>query len=89
MCALDLKALNEKYPTCSTCAQRYGRKAKKTVESWCKLHNRPIEYVWHVDEKGRRSVVTDIPCADYQYLDTPGPLTLLFRQLRSNGLPIG
>ncbi len=89
MCSVDLKALNEKYPTCSTCAQRYGRKAKKAVELWCKLHNHPIEYVWYVDEKGRRSVVTDIPCADYQYLDMPTPLTLLFRRLRSNQSQFG
>ena len=89
MCPLDLKALNEKYPTCSTCAGRGERKLKKGVESWCLKYRRAIEYVWYTDEKGRKSAVVDIPCADYQYLDMPTPLTLLFRQLLSEQLPIG
>jgi hypothetical protein len=83
VCPLDLKALNEKYPTCSTCIHRGERKLRKGAESMCLKHKRPIEYVWHTDEKGRKSVVIDVPCADYQYLDTPTPLTLSFRQLRS------
>ncbi len=83
MCPVDLKALNEKYPTCSTCAFRYERKPLKVVETWCSKHKRKVEFEWGVDAKGKRYTITDKPCGDYEYLDTATELTLFFRQLRS------
>ena len=84
MCQVDLKALNEKYPTCSTCAFRYERKPLKVVETWCSKHKRKVEFEWGVDAKGKRYTITDKPCDDYEYHDTATELVLFFRQLRSS-----
>ena len=84
MCQVDLKALNEKYPTCSTCIHRGERKLRKGAESWCLKHRRAVEYLWGTDAKGKQVTITDKPCDDYEYHDTATELVLFFRQLRSN-----
>jgi len=80
----ELRALNEKYPTCSTCKFRGVRthqvSKKKSVETtWCERYNRPVEYEYFTGPKGQKWVATDIPCDQYTYLYRPAVLFLSMR----------
>jgi hypothetical protein len=74
-----LRALNEKYPTCSTCQSRVMRSTKvkgKRVQqaAWCQKHNRLVQYNTTTDDRGKPWVVGDIPCEDYTYEYRPALL---------------